>query len=29
VELERQLLTMLGRGIVGRLAEIARGSHKA
>jgi hypothetical protein len=27
-ELERQLLTMLGRGIVGRLAEIARGSHK-
>jgi hypothetical protein len=29
VELERQLLTMLGRGIVGRLAEIARGSRKA
>jgi len=28
VELERQLLTMLGRGIVGRLAEIARASHK-
>jgi hypothetical protein len=27
-ELERQLLTMLGRGIVGRLAEIARASHK-
>jgi len=28
-ELERQLLTMLGRGIVGRLAEIARASHKS
>jgi hypothetical protein len=28
VELERQLLTMLGRGIVGRLAEIVRASHK-
>jgi hypothetical protein len=27
-ELERQLLTMLGRGIVGRLAEIARAAHK-
>jgi len=27
-ELERQLLTMVGRGIVSRLAEIARASHK-
>jgi hypothetical protein len=28
-ELERQLLSMLGRGIVGRLAEIARASHRS